>query len=227
MEIKVNWRCNVLHEWDEEISAADAGALYHKPWAFKDSDPKKRIATIELFGTLILALFLAKRQKGQASRVRIPVGSDNQGNVYSMLNMASKKAHTSAILMELILQMHLLGCTISASHVPREFNTWADDLTHPHFDGFDPERQLPVPPLLSDFILLPRLLSGTIDFTPRTLHGPVTGSQGSDLSPSGAPSAGASSPEPGRGLAGAAEKRPGTPEEVWPCEIDARGWKDR
>ena len=47
----------------------------------------------------------------------------------------------------------------------------------------------------------------------------MTGSQGSDLSRSGAPSAGASSPEPVRGLTGAAEKRPGTPEAVWPCEI--------
>ena len=72
------------------------------PWAFKDSDPKKQIAAIEFFGA------------------RIPMGNDSQGNVYSILNLASKKAHTAAILMELVLRMRFLGCTISASHVPRE-----------------------------------------------------------------------------------------------------------
>ena len=48
---------------------------------------------------------------------------------------------------------------------------------------------------------------GTIDFTPRTLRGPVTGSQGSDLSPSGAPCAGAPSPEQVRGLADAVGRK--------------------
>ena len=45
----------------------------------------------------------------------------------------------------------LLGCTISASHPTRIQHLGG----RPHssdFTGFDPERQLPVPPLLSDFI---------------------------------------------------------------------------
>ena len=109
--------------------------------------------------------------------------------------------------MELVLQMGLLGCAISASHVPREFNTWADDLTRPDFTGFDRHRQLSVVPLLSEFLLLPRLLKGTMDFTPRTPHGPVTGSKESYLSPSETSGTGASSPEQVRGLVDAAGRK--------------------
>ena len=46
------------------------------------------------------------------------------------LNLASKK-RAAAILMELVLH------TLAPSHVPREPNASADDLTHPDFAGVD------------------------------------------------------------------------------------------
>ena len=66
--------------------------------------------------------------------MRILVGSDNQGNVFSLLNQASERPHTAALLMELVLTIHAAGCSL-ACHVPRELNEWADELTHPLYGG--------------------------------------------------------------------------------------------
>ena len=73
-------------------------------------------------------------------KVRLPVGSDNQGNAMAMLNLGSKKPYTAAILMELVFLLHTHGCSLAANHVPREFN---DELTHPDFSGFDPLQRVP------------------------------------------------------------------------------------
>ena len=56
------------------------------PWAFKKGDPQKRITAIELYGTLFLVLLLMSKQPTAACRLHIPLISDNQGNVYSILN---------------------------------------------------------------------------------------------------------------------------------------------
>ncbi|CAE7497600.1 PRKG1 [Symbiodinium sp. CCMP2456] len=71
--------------------------------------PKKRIAALEMFGTLILAHFLMEKAPAFIPNLRIPLVSDNQGNVYSLLNDKSKKMPTSVILMEILLQLHVHG----------------------------------------------------------------------------------------------------------------------
>ncbi|CAL1128133.1 unnamed protein product [Cladocopium goreaui] len=53
------------------------------PRAFKDGNPKKRIAALELLGTLVLTHCVLKLQGKTASAVKIPVGSDNQSSVFS------------------------------------------------------------------------------------------------------------------------------------------------
>ena len=113
------------------------------PWAFKNGNPQKRIAALELLGTLVLTHCILQKQGTTAAAVRIPVGSDNQGNVFALLNFASKKPHTAAILMELVLRLHVAGCSLAPCHVPRELNQWADDLSHPLYDGFSSELYLP------------------------------------------------------------------------------------
>ena len=59
----------------------------HHPWAFKKNDPQKRIAALELYGTLFLALLLMAQNPSTSCRLHIPLVSDNQGNVYSILNL--------------------------------------------------------------------------------------------------------------------------------------------
>ena len=129
------------------------------PWAFKNGDPKRRIAALKL-GTLFLCNMILTHQGPLSSRVRLPVGSDNQGNVMAMLNLGSKKPYTAAILMELVFLLHTHGCSLAANHVPREFNQWADELTHPDFSGFDPLQRVPKQELCEEFVFLPRLLNG-------------------------------------------------------------------
>eukprot|EP00438_Fugacium_kawagutii_P031297 Skav201235 [mRNA] locus=scaffold4162:245363:246304:- [translate_table: standard] len=114
------------------------------PWAFKEGDPKKRIAALELFATLILCHSMLDHQGHTTSHVRLPVGSDNQGNVFALLNMASKKPHTAILLMELILTLHTSGSSLAPSHVPRELNQWADELTHTDFVGFNSSLRIDV-----------------------------------------------------------------------------------
>ena len=146
------------------------------PWAFKDGNPQKRIAALELLGTLVLTHCILQKQGKTAAAVRIPVGSDNQGNVFALLNFASKKPHTAAILMELVLRLHVAGCSLAPCHVPRELNQWADDLTHPLYGGFSSELYLDVSDLFVQLKLLPRLTSQLdIDFSQFPSHNPVTG----------------------------------------------------
>ena len=70
--------------------------------------------------------------------------SDNQGNIYAILNQKTKKMPTALLLMELVLQLHLHECQVAPSHVKRDFNQWADELTHPHYKGFSASRRLDV-----------------------------------------------------------------------------------
>ena len=54
------------------------------PWAFKDGNPQKRIAAPELLGTLLLCKHLIAQQGTALGRVRLPVGSDNSGNIFQL-----------------------------------------------------------------------------------------------------------------------------------------------
>ncbi len=75
------------------------------PWAFKKGCPQKRIAALELYGTLFLVLLLMDKQPTASCRLHIPLISDNQGNVYSILNNATRKMPNAVILMELVYQI--------------------------------------------------------------------------------------------------------------------------
>ena len=81
-----------------------------------------------------------------------------QGNIYGWLNECSKKIPTAGLLMAVMFQLTADICTLLATHVKRDFNQWADDLTHPSFHGFDGTLQLPVAPLLDDFKIFPWIL---------------------------------------------------------------------
>ena len=81
-------------------------------------------------------------------------------NIFSLLNLSAKKPYSAALLMELVLFLHCEGCSIAPNHIPREYNTWADELTHPDFEGFSLDRRLPAPETLF-FFPFAKLLSAT------------------------------------------------------------------
>ena len=134
------------------------------PWAFKNGDPQKRIAAIELYGTLFLVLLLMERQPSASCRLHIPLISDNQGNVYSILNNATRKMPNSVVLMELVYQIYQAGHLLAPTHSERDENKWADELTHPNPLGFSPALNLDISHLFAKFLLIPKLLeSGDSD----------------------------------------------------------------
>ena len=65
--------------------------------------------------------------------------------------------------MQLIVMIHAAGVQIAPSHMKRDYNQWADELTHPDFTGFRADRELPVREALSHFNFLWALLDDQID----------------------------------------------------------------
>ena len=126
--------------WFHYAITADA-----HPWAFKDGNPQKRIAALELLGTLLLCKHLVAQQGQLPGRVRLPVGSS--GNIFSLLNLSAKKPYSAALLMELVLFLHCEGCSIAPNH--------------PDFEGFSLDRRLPAPETLFIFPFATKLLSAT------------------------------------------------------------------
>ena len=102
-----------------------------EPWAFTTGDPQRAIAALELFGLLLLVRAVLLCAAGSASHTRILVASDNQGNVFSLLNDSTRRMPNAAILMEIVLTLHDHQVMLGPSHVKRDFNTWANELTHP------------------------------------------------------------------------------------------------
>ena len=130
----------------------------HHPWAFKKNDPQKRIAALELYGTLFLALLLMAQNPSTSCRLHIPLVSDNQGNVYSILNNATRKMPTAVILMELVYQLYQAGHMLAPTHSRRDDNQWADELTHPDPRGFDPALRVDLTPYFHKLALIPKIL---------------------------------------------------------------------
>ena len=61
-----------------------------------------------------------------------------------------------------MLLSHRIGCTLAPFHVKRDGNQWADELTHPDYQGFAPDLRLRVNRLLRG--LSPSFVSAGIRF---------------------------------------------------------------
>ena len=54
------------------------------PWAFVERDSSRRIAALEMLGTLLLATCLIQQGHSSLLRLQLALMSDNQGNVYAL-----------------------------------------------------------------------------------------------------------------------------------------------
>ena len=143
----------------------------HHPWAFDKGPPQRRISSLELYGSVVLTkLILSKLAQKPAI---IPIFTDNQGNALALLSSRSKRWPNSAMIMDLVVTLHLAGSSIRPSFVKREFNTWADQLTHMNSSGFSTDKQL-LPPPMSTWPAFPALLQayGEDSTTPTGTFGP-------------------------------------------------------
>ena len=91
--------------------------------------------------------------------------SDKQGNVYTVLKEAAKKPVTAVIAMEILLHTYLNQVGLAAHHIKRDYNQWADELTHPNFSQFSASKKLDGRRLMEGFRLMPILTRNFCDFT--------------------------------------------------------------
>lgn len=66
-----------------------------------------------------------------------PLPRHSQKSVYALFNEAAKKPIMAITAMEILLHTHRQQVDLAPRGVKREYNTWADELTHPGRHGFD------------------------------------------------------------------------------------------
>lgn len=144
----------VIGGWDTSKGEDTTQALWYSeklepedsPWAFRPKHPKRRIAAIELFATLvsIVAFIPEEPEEGyvQAGTFRMSGATDNQGNGHVVAKLMSSKFPLNIILMELSLQLELRGISLDLAWVRRDKNEEADALTNDDFSGFKEENRI-------------------------------------------------------------------------------------
>lgn len=155
-----------LGGWISDVEAPDKGSVWFQlettpddcPWAFMESNSTRRIAALELLNTLILVALLIQRGNSTLLRLQLALISDNQGNIFSLLNQNTKKMPTAAFLMQMVNLLYEQGAQLAPNHCKRAHNQWADELTHPEPVGFTPEKRLSLHSIFALFQLLPQIL---------------------------------------------------------------------
>ena len=61
--------------------------------------------------------------------------------------------------MELCVHAHEYACTPGISHVKRDLNTWADDLSNSITHEFDPSKQIDLDAIPDFWLVLPQLMT--------------------------------------------------------------------
>ena len=130
--------------WISDVEAPDKASV----WWFQ----------LEMLGTLILVALLIQRGNSTLLRLQLALISDNQGNVFALLNQNTRKMPTAAFLMQLVNLPYDKGVQLAPNHCKRDHKQWADELTHPEPVGFTPEKRLSLHSVFALFQLLPQIL---------------------------------------------------------------------
>ena len=69
-----------------------------------------------MLGTLILATFLILRSGSTMLRLKLSLISDNQGNIFTLLNQNTKKMLTAAFVMQLVNLLYTKGAQLAPKH---------------------------------------------------------------------------------------------------------------
>ena len=105
-----------------------------------------------MLGTLVLTRLLCNRGVTKDKHVQLPLASDNHGNAFRTAQWLFQRMPTVAAH-GACSSLYVLLCI--PSHVKRELNPRADDLTHPIFSGFNPELRLEATPMLENLRIVP------------------------------------------------------------------------
>ena len=107
-------------------------------WAFKDGSSQKRTAAIELMATLLLAKLMMQEGMTGRGTLATPLVTDNAGNSLGVSKERFKKWPAADILMELVLTSYFAEAHFTLSHVKRDSNEWADQLSKGDTGDFSP-----------------------------------------------------------------------------------------
>ena len=112
--------------WISDMEAPDKSAVWwfqleiqpdECPWAFVDGDSTRRIASLEMLSTLVLAALLIQRGSSTLLRLQLALISDNKGNVFALLNQNTRKMPTAAFLMQLVHLLYDRGAQLAPNHL--------------------------------------------------------------------------------------------------------------
>lgn len=111
------------------------------PWLFTAGESYRQIASLELLATLaaIVVFGVPLQVRG---RVRCSAGTDNKGNSHVVARLLTTKFPLVAFLMELAMQLQMVGADLELYWLPRLQNQEADALTNNDLTRFDAQLRL-------------------------------------------------------------------------------------
>ena len=135
------WLRDGAHEkWDAQWFVIKVPPT--ETWAYKDGSSQRRIAALELMGTIIITKLIHTHGSGAIAHLTTPIATDNKGNAYNIAKDKARQPALLALMMELAISSHQAHTQLGAYHVKRAHNTWADALADKNYSGFDPKKRL-------------------------------------------------------------------------------------
>jgi len=131
------------------------------PWVWsRGENPKRCIAALELLALIYLVRMIAE-EKAPNMHLKVKGISDNKGNTHALMGCYNRKLPGAAVQMELSSCCARSQVWLEIDHAKRDFNKWADQLTHDgDVDGFSPHLRWDAAALgTEDFPVLSKLCS--------------------------------------------------------------------
>ena len=129
------------------------------PWAFGAGEPFRRIASLELFTTLLCFMLLVTSDDLDSDLLlRLTSETDNLGNSHAVSKLMTTRFPLVAFLAELAVQVHSKRASLDVAWVPRMQNLESDELSNNLTRRFDPQTEVPVDLAQLELQILPALL---------------------------------------------------------------------
>ena len=102
---------NTPHKHDKHWFYIKLDPTRH-PWAFEKGNPQLHIASMELYGTLLLYKAITAQQNNHDISLDVSLNTDNRGNAYEATDQKTKNDTAANMLMELALLQHRRRCRL-------------------------------------------------------------------------------------------------------------------
>ena len=118
------------------------------PWVWRDGEPFRKIAGLELLASLYCVEAFGDANGGRPALLTMSGTTDNRGNSHVVARLLTTKFPLVAVLMQVAHTMHVKGMALHLNWAPRDQNTEADELANLTTHRFCPDKRVhPKPPL--------------------------------------------------------------------------------